>query len=159
MVVVLDAKLDVSPWVDFLVDLERQLPYAAAVGINETAKEIQAAETQHLFREFDIRRPLFAQRAIKIKPFATKRLPEATISVDPPGGQARADIWTKFEEGGWKRPRRFGSESLQWEENSRITRDQHEVSPRARATRDSSSSKRCFPMARHARRVQPLSRE
>jgi hypothetical protein len=98
------ADLDVSPWVDFLVDLERQLPFAAAKGINETAKEIQAAETKHLFREFEIRRPLFAQRATKIKPFATKKLPEATISIDPPGGQARADIWTKFEESGWKRP-------------------------------------------------------
>lgn len=83
----------------------RQLPFAMKVAINETAKDFQKSETNRIMRVFTIRRRTFAKRAVKIKPFATKQSLEATVSIDPPGGQARADIFAKFETPSIKRPR------------------------------------------------------
>ncbi len=83
----------------------RQLPYALKVSINDTAKDFQRVETRQIMKVFTIRRRTFAQRAVKIKPFATKQRLEAKVSIDPPGGQARADIFAKFETPSTKRPR------------------------------------------------------
>jgi hypothetical protein len=83
----------------------RQLPFALKVAINDTAKDFQRVETRQIMKVFTIRRRTFAKRAVKIKPFATKQKLEAKVSIDPPGGQARADIFAKFETPSIKRPR------------------------------------------------------
>lgn len=88
--------------------LGRQLPFIESLAINETAKGFQKKQRQHQLRVFTARRPRFIERAVKIKPFSNKRQwPDvhAVVKIDPPGGQARADILAKFEEGGEKRPR------------------------------------------------------
>lgn len=73
----------------------------------KTAKEFQRFQTAHLRREYTERNKLFLSRAVKIKPFATKRL-RAVVQIDPPGGARTSDILGKFEKGGIKRPRGGG---------------------------------------------------
>ena len=86
--------------------LRRQIPFTVSLAINNTAKKAQADHRRHLERAFQIRRKTFIRRATKIKPFSTKRRLWAKILIEPPGGQARADILTKFEDGGRKTPTR-----------------------------------------------------
>lgn len=72
-----------------------QMPFATAKALNDTAKDFQKAQRSRLDRIFTLRQKLFAERAIKIKPFASKDSLEARISVDAPGG--KSDVFAKFE--------------------------------------------------------------
>lgn len=74
-----------------------QLPWVTMNAINDSAKMAQKAQRAHQRKAFTVRRKGWVDRAVKIKPFATKQLAEAKISIDPPGGQARADILTQHE--------------------------------------------------------------
>ncbi|MGE0456424.1 MAG: hypothetical protein AB7I13_00250 [Vicinamibacterales bacterium] len=74
-----------------------QLPFATSSAINRTALDFQKAQRAHQASIFRIRRPAFVQNAVKIKPFSSKKSLAARVMIDPPGGQARADILTKFE--------------------------------------------------------------
>jgi hypothetical protein len=51
---------------------------------------------------FDITEPAFAKRAATIKPFATKEVPEARVSVQAP--KDRGDVFGKFETEDMKTP-------------------------------------------------------
>lgn len=82
-----------------------QVPFATSSAINTTAKQFQKAQRAHQRRVFEVRRPTFMDRAVKIRPFASKRKLEAVVSIDPPGGAARSDIITKFEQDRRKAPR------------------------------------------------------
>lgn len=64
-----------------------QLPFVEAMAINDSAKQAQKVQRAHQREAFEVRRKSFMDRAVKIKPFATKQKAEAKISVDPPGGQ------------------------------------------------------------------------
>lgn len=79
-----------------------QIPFVTSRAINATAIEAQRAQRAHQGEAFIIRRKMFMDRAVKITPFARKESLSATIQIDPPGG--RADILTKFEDGGTKKP-------------------------------------------------------
>lgn len=81
-----------------------QLPFATSTAINLTARDFQKAQREHQEDIFTIRRKAFVQNAVKIKPFAKKTSLEARVLIDPPGGQARADILTKFEDQSQKIP-------------------------------------------------------
>ena len=81
-----------------------QIPFSLSTGINNTAKDVQTRQRAHQRSIFEVRRPSFVDRAVKIKPFAKKRSLAARIMVDPPGGQARADVIGKFERNREKRP-------------------------------------------------------
>lgn len=82
-----------------------QVPFATSKAINELAKSFQRQQTGHMEQEFTVRNRLFVSRAVKIKPFATKRSLKATVQIEPPGGPRTADILAKFEGGGTKKPR------------------------------------------------------
>lgn len=82
-------------------DLREQVPYALSRAINTTMLEAQAAQRAAQHDRFITRRRQWMDRSVKLKPFASKRQLTATLSIDPPGG--RADILTKFEDGGTKR--------------------------------------------------------
>ena len=94
---------------------EKQLPFAMSKAINATmaaprggvsgALTIQGAERLQLRRVFDVRQTSWADRSIKVVHFATKRENWGTIGIHPPGGDARADIFGKFESDREKRPR------------------------------------------------------
>jgi hypothetical protein len=89
----------------FMRELFRdQRPEAARRGVRYTALDFQKAQREHQRSVFVVRRPLFVDRAIKITTFPTKAEPVAIIKVDPPGGQARADVLTAHEIGGTKEP-------------------------------------------------------
>ena len=86
----------------------RQLPFATAKAINDTAKDFQRAQLARMGTAFTVRSRTFIPRSVKIKPFARKTTLEATVAVAPPGGTRTADILVKFERGGVKRPRTGG---------------------------------------------------
>jgi len=80
----------------------KQIPFATSRAINKTALDVQVAMRTHMHSVFTVRRPGYIDKAVKIKPFATKNSPTAVIAIDPPG--ERDDILEKFEQGGEKRP-------------------------------------------------------
>jgi len=83
-----------------------QVPFATSKALNRMALRFQEDQRDHQRRIFTIRRPRFVDRAVKVKPFSTKRTLFADVSIDPPGGQARADVLTKFEDQTSKSPLR-----------------------------------------------------
>lgn len=84
---------------------KKEWPFFASRAINHTVLEVQTALRAGTHERFIVRRRQWMDRAYKIKPFATKRSLRAVIAVNPPGGQERADILTKFEDGGTKTPK------------------------------------------------------
>jgi len=72
------------------------IPRATYLAINRTAEEFQTAQRAHMADVFKIRRPQFLKMSVKIKPFARKDSPSATVKIDSPGG--RSDIFAKFED-------------------------------------------------------------
>ena len=101
----LDVEFDSRDTERWLGKMAKQTSFALSVAINDTLKDAQKVQRAHQRRVFTVRRPQFVDRSVKIKRFATKRTLTGTMSIDPPGGQKRADIITKFERGGQKRPR------------------------------------------------------
>ena len=95
--------VDIPKWIRGIY--RDQLPFVTARTINAVALSFQKAQREHQHRIFDVRNRTFIDRSVKIKPFAKKTSLFARVSIDPPGGQERADILTKFESGGTKRPR------------------------------------------------------
>lgn len=87
---------EVAAWVRWIQS--DQLPFVEAASINDSAKEAQRVQREHQERVFEIRRPTWFKRGVKIKPFATKRSPEAKIQIDPPGGQERSAAIIRHEE-------------------------------------------------------------
>lgn len=93
---------DVGRFVEFV--FARQLPFATKNALNDAAKAGQAAQRAHQHQVFTVRRKGFVDRAVKIKPFATKDRLEARVSIDPPGGESRASILTQHETERFKTP-------------------------------------------------------
>lgn len=93
-----DIQLDTAPvealakaiWSDII-------PKTTSDSINDSAKDAQLVQRAHQESIFHIRRRSFIQNAVKIKPFATPQVQAARIWIDPPGGQSRAYVITKFE--------------------------------------------------------------
>jgi hypothetical protein len=81
-----------------------QIPFATKVALNDVAGQAQRDQHNHIGRAFKVRRPGFTLRSVKHKPQATKQQLWTELKIEPPGGAARADILSKFEEGGVKRP-------------------------------------------------------
>lgn len=78
---------------------QKQVPFALANTLNALAKEGQLQARVRMHRIFTLRRPVFAERSVKIVHFANKRELFATVGIHPPGslGDSRSDIFTKFE--------------------------------------------------------------
>ncbi|MDB4947448.1 MAG: hypothetical protein JWM27_97 [Gemmatimonadetes bacterium] len=87
---------------------EDQIPFAVSKAINRVAVDAQKAQVAHQRAIFTVRRTAWVDKAVKVKPFATKTRLQATISIDPPGGKKRADILSKFEAAGVKRSTKAG---------------------------------------------------
>jgi len=84
-----------------------QLPFATSKAINDSAKGGQVVQRAHQRAIFEVRRPDFVDKAVKISKFANKKqdVPEARMRVEPPGGRKRADVIDKFETDRTKRAR------------------------------------------------------
>lgn len=76
-----------------------QIPYATALALNETIKQVQAAEREHMMKVFNLRRKSWALNAVKIKPFAKKTSLSTTLRISPAGNN---DVFSKFEHAGTK---------------------------------------------------------
>lgn len=103
----MDIKVDlntteVRAWVRKV--FEDQVPFATSVAINQTAKDFQASQRERMEDIFEVRRKTFMSRAVKVKPFSTKRSLAAKVGIDPPGGERTEDIITKFENQRMDRP-------------------------------------------------------
>jgi hypothetical protein len=100
----MDVSIDLTTFREGLDRIaERQLPYAVMRGLNTLVTTVQDVEREHVANAFTLRRPDWFNRSIKVTHFATKQTLVASIGVHPPGGDARADILGKFEDGGVKR--------------------------------------------------------
>jgi len=86
--------------------LQKQLPFAASVGLNRTADDFQAAMRGRVQAKFTLRRPGFVLNTIKRErsDFATKAKLVAMVRIDP-----KSNFLAKFEEGGSKRPAGSGT--------------------------------------------------
>jgi hypothetical protein len=82
-----------------------QVPFALGNAVNDTAKAAQSDERLQLRRAFTLRRPEWADRSVKITKFAKKNDPSAVLGIHPPGGDATADIFSKFEADTQKLPK------------------------------------------------------
>ena len=82
MKIEVDVRDEASPFV--LWALRKQLPFATKEALNDTAEDFQKAERARLGKIFTLRRKLWAERSIKISPFATKQRQEVRIAIDPP---------------------------------------------------------------------------
>jgi hypothetical protein len=96
----IQVNVDVGPASRFMSTIERQLPFAASKALNQTAKDVQAAERQEIRGEFSLRREQFVLRTVKIErgDWATKAKLEARVRID-----RERDILAKFTRGGQKR--------------------------------------------------------
>ena len=83
---------------------DRQVPFATAQALNDSARDGQAVQRMWQRQLFDVKREGFIDRSVKHKPRATKRRQWTKVLIDPPGGEARADITGKFETETRKRP-------------------------------------------------------
>lgn len=99
----IDITVDYKDAVRFLTDFgEKQIPFAEAKAVNATGLDVQKAERAQIHSVFQLRRPEWADRSVKITHFAKKSEPWLTIGIHPPGGDQRADILAKFETDTWK---------------------------------------------------------
>lgn len=96
----LTIKIDSAGLINRLHAVERQVPFALALGTNRTIEEVQAAIQKHEYETYTIRRPWVVQ-GIKIdnSDRATKDNPRAIVHLDP----ERA-FMSKFQEGTIKLP-------------------------------------------------------
>jgi hypothetical protein len=92
-----------EPTERYLAALTGQLPFATSLAINNTAKDFQRRQREHMGRVFTVRRAAWVRRAVKIKPFSTKYRLQATVAINAPGG--RGDILAAHETRHVKRPR------------------------------------------------------
>lgn len=78
-----------------------QIPFAASVAVNQTAKDVQAEERLNIAGEFILRRADFVLRGVKIPRFSNKADAEiaAEILIDE-----KTDFLRKFEAGVTKTP-------------------------------------------------------
>jgi hypothetical protein len=102
----IDIQVHNARWLDHIADCRKnQVPQALKTGVNILATNVQGVERRHMKDIFEERRPEWLDRSVKITHFATKAEPWATIGIHPPGGDARADVITKFEDETEKLPR------------------------------------------------------
>lgn len=84
-------------------ELQRQVPFALSVGINDALRGAQQAIRQRVMQTFIVRRKQWISQSIKITRFTTKRNLDAVLQVDP-----TRNVLGKFESGGIKTSFRAG---------------------------------------------------
>lgn len=77
--------------------MQDQAPFAILLAVNRTALQAQEAQRRHQREVFQVRATTFVDRAVKLKPRATKAEPVAVLQIDPPGGERRRDILLRHE--------------------------------------------------------------
>lgn len=87
----------------------RQIPFSMSQALNQTAQQFQTEERNTMEGRFTLRRRTWALQSVKITQFAKKEQLEAVVAISPPGAPQRADILSKFEDGGRKRSKTGGS--------------------------------------------------
>lgn len=84
-------------------ELQRQVPFALSLGINNSVKAGQRAIQERVMRAFIVRRTQWISQSIKITKFSTKTDLETVLQVDP-----TRNVLGKFEPGGIKTARKPG---------------------------------------------------
>ena len=104
--------VDLDQFTKDMDDLQqRQLPFATSKALNALAIDVQTRERGRLREVFNIRRPAFADRSIKIIHFATKADLYAEIAIKSPGNASvGGNVFNKFEADTVKTP--FGNHGI-----------------------------------------------
>lgn len=88
--------INTAPAVDSLnVLLNRQLPFAISLALNQLGKQAKAAQVAGIFERFTVRRPQRIRTAVQMKP-STKRNPQVVLTV-------RDSFLVQHEDGGVRR--------------------------------------------------------
>lgn len=96
-------KVDTAPLILRLEKGQRRLAYVVANALNNTARDIQAAERAEVGADLTIRKQDFIRRqAAIIKPFASPRLGRAFVDISV--GQKSRLLLSTFEQGGDRPP-------------------------------------------------------
>ena len=118
----LDIQVDTKAFKKWTKRYPSQVGFATSKAINRTALQGQKAVRANLRKKFQIRRPGFADRSVKMVKFAKKRDLEAIIQIISQG--ATPDIFSKFERGGIKRARESSRIAIPlpefWTKKSRV---------------------------------------
>jgi len=96
--------VDTRPPIRLAGELERQLPFAVSLGMNNALKQAQLAVVRNVLSTFVIRRQKYLTESVKITKFSTKQDLTATLEIDP-----TRNVLAKFEPGGLKEARGGGS--------------------------------------------------
>lgn len=91
--------VDATPALNYLASTVRQLPYATATALNQTAKDAQAAIQREIASRFVLRQPRWILQGVKIEQFVKKSSAQFAIAIrlDP-----SRQLLAKFEDGGIK---------------------------------------------------------
>jgi hypothetical protein len=84
----------------------RQAAYGLAQGLNRTMIDVQQSDRKALGAQFKVKRRDWLEKSYKISKFAKKGDPLVRLEISPPGAPQKADILSKFQEGGVKEPSR-----------------------------------------------------
>jgi hypothetical protein len=82
----------------------KQAAYGLAQGLNKTMIDVQKANRDALPTQFTVRRKDWLAKSFKISKFAKKNDHLVRMEISPPGAPQKADILSKFQEGGVKEP-------------------------------------------------------
>lgn len=84
--------------------VKRQIPFATSKMLNAVTIDVQEQERQGARSAFKVRRQTWLDRSFKITKFAKKNDLHTRLEISPPGDPTKADIISKFEDGGTKTP-------------------------------------------------------
>lgn len=95
----LTISVDATPALNYVANTVRQLPFATATALNQTAKDAQVAIQQSIASQFVLRQPRWILQGVKIEQFVKKSSAQfaITIRLDP-----SRQLLAKFETGGSK---------------------------------------------------------
>lgn len=96
---VITISVDATPALNYLASTVRQLPFATANALNQTAKDVQAAIQKSIAAKFTLRQPRWLLQGVKIEQFVKKSSAQFAITVKL---DASRQLLAKFEEGGEK---------------------------------------------------------
>jgi len=87
-----------------LAEAGRQAAFALAQSLNRTMVDVQQADRNALQSQFTVRRRDWLEKSYKITKFAKKNDLIVRLAISPPGAPEKADILSKFQDGGVKTP-------------------------------------------------------
>jgi hypothetical protein len=98
----IDVEIDLKSFNNIMNGFEKDLKYVTSRAINDTLIDAQSTMRTSIRDKFNIRRPQFVDKSVKISKFSKKNDLEGIVGIENIGGKETANILSKFEDGGTK---------------------------------------------------------